>query len=194
MLFMKRIFLFLMLGLFFTGAFAQTQDSVSNPESKKLTKEQKAAQKKFNDEAKAKIIQWMAQNHKFVMECNYANLTGGSRISVNPTTNFISSDSVNITVQVSSTSGIGGENGIGGFTVDGTINSYKWRTFGKNKDGYNIDMIVMSKQGTFQVFMSMFPDGHAEASVGGNRVGKINLTGFMMPINKAKTIKGLTTN
>jgi hypothetical protein len=191
---MKRIFSFMLLGLFFISAFAQTQDSLANPESKKLTKEQKAAQKKFNDEAKAKIIEWMARNHKFVMECNYVNVTGGPRISVNPTTNYISTDSVNITVQVSSTSGIGGENGIGGFTVDGTVNSYKWRTFGKKNDGYNIDMVVMSKQGTFQVFMSLFPDGNAEASVGGNRVGKINLTGFMMPINKAKTIKGLTTN
>jgi hypothetical protein len=191
---MKRIFVFMMLGLFFISAFAQTQDSISQPDSKKLTKEQKAAQKKFNDEAKAKIIAWMAQNHKFVMECNYVNPTGGTRISVNPTTNYISTDSVNITVQVSSTSGIGGQNGIGGFTVDGTVNSYKYRTFGKNKDGYNIDMIVMSRQGTFQVFMSLYPDGNAEASVGGNRVGKINLTGFMMPINKAKTIKGLTTN
>jgi len=126
------------------------------------------------------------------MKTNYVNLTGNTQISVNPTTNFIELDSTNITVQVSSTSGIGGQNGIGGFTVDGTVNKYTWRTFGKKKDGYNIDMIIMSKQGTFQVFMSLFPDGNAQASIGGNRVGKINLTGFMVPINQAKTIKGLT--
>jgi hypothetical protein len=184
----------MMVGFLFTSVFAQKEDSLANADSKKLTKEQKAAQKKFNDEAKAKIIEWMALNHKFVMECNYVNVTGGTRISVNPTTNYIEMDSVNITVQVSSTSGIGGQNGIGGFTVDGTVNSYKYRPFGKNKDGYNIDMTVMSRQGTFQVFMSLYPNGNAEASVGGNQVGKINLTGFMMPINKAKTIKGLTTN
>ncbi len=191
---MKRIFSFILADILFTSAFAQKEDSVANSDSKKVSKEQKAAQKRFNDEAKAKIIEWMTLNHRFVMECNYVNVTGGNRISVNPTTNYIEVDSTNITVQVSSTSGIGGQNGIGGFTVDGTVNSYKYRTFGKNKDGYNIDMVVMSRQGTFQVFMSLFPDGNAEASVGGNKVGKINFTGFMMPINKAKTIKGLTTN
>jgi hypothetical protein len=191
---MKRIFSLMMLALSFMSVFAQKEDSLAASDSKKLTKEQKAAQKKFNAEAKAKIIEWMAQNHRFVMECNYVSVTGNPRISVNPTTNYIEVDSVNITVQVSSTSGIGGQNGIGGFTVDGTVNSYKWRTFGKKKDGYNIDMVVMSRQGTFQVFMSLYPDGNAEASVGGNRVGKINLTGFMIPINQAKTIKGLTTN
>lgn len=191
---MKRIFSVFMVVLLCTYVFAQKEDSLALTDSKKLTKEQKAAQKKFNAEAKAKIVEWMAKNQRFVMEANYVNATGGTRISVNPTTNYIEVDSTRITVQVSSTSGIGGQNGIGGFTVDGTVNSYKWRTFGKNKDGYNIDMIVMSRQGTFQVFMSLFPDGNAEASVGGNRVGKINLIGFMMPINSAKTIKGLTTN
>jgi hypothetical protein len=180
--------------LLFTGVFAQKEDSLVLSDSKKLTKEQKAAQKKFNADAKAKIVEWMAKNQRFVMESNYVNVTGGTRISVNPTTNYIEVDSTRITVQVSSTSGIGGQNGIGGFTVDGTVNSYKWRTFGKNKDGYNIDMIVMSPRGTFEVFMSLFPDGNAEASVGGNRVGKINFTGFLLPINKAKNIKGLTTN
>ncbi len=181
-------------GLLFTAVFAQQEDTMAISDSKKLTKEQKAAQKKFNEEAKAKIVEWMAKNQRFVMEANYLNLTGGNRISVNPTTNYIEVDSSNITVQVSSTSGIGGENGIGGFTVDGTVNSYKWRTFGKNKDGYNVDMIVMSRQGTFQVFLSFFPDGNATASVGGNRVGKINFAGFLMPVNKARTMKGLTTN
>jgi hypothetical protein len=194
MVYMKRIFSVILMCLLFTAVFAQKEDSMVLSDSKKLTKEQKAAQKKFNADAKAKIVEWMAKNQRFVMESNYLNLTGGTRISVNPTTNYIEVDSNKITVQVSSTSGIGGQNGIGGFTVDGNVNSYKWRTFGKNKDGYNIDMIVMSKQGTFEVFMSLFPDGNAEASVGGNRVGKINFTGFMMPINKAKTIKGLTTH
>jgi hypothetical protein len=194
MVYIKRIFSVTVMCLLFMAAFAQKEDSLVLSDSKKLTKEQKAAQKKFNADAKAKIVEWMAKNQQFVMESNYVNATGGTRISVNPTTNYIEVDSTRITVQVSSISGIGGQNGIGGFTMDGDVNSYKWRTFGKNKDGYNIDMIVMSQQGTFEVFMSIFPDGNAEASVGGNRVGKINFTGFMLPINKAKTIKGLTTH
>ena len=193
MILMKRIFSVMMMFLLFTAAFAQNEDSMVLSDSKKLTKEQKAAQKKFNAEAKAKIVAWMVTHQKFVMESNYAFETGGPRNTVNPTTNYIELDSTKITVQLATTSGIGGQNGIGGFTIDGTISKYTWRTFGKKKDGYNVELIAMSRQGTFEIFMSIYPDGNAEANMSGtNAAGKINLQGFMVPLNQAKTSKGLT--
>jgi hypothetical protein len=178
---------------FLLSAFSQKVDSVEVHDTKKMTKEQKAAQKQFNADVKAKMVEWMVTHQKLVMESNYAFETGGARNSVNPTTNYIELDSTRITVQIASTSGIGGQNGIGGFTIDGTISKYTYRTFGKKKNGYNVEIIAMSRQGTFEVFMSVYPDGNAEANMAGiNRVGKINLQGFVLPLNKAKTSKGLT--
>jgi hypothetical protein len=171
--------------------FGQVTDSTLSSENKNLSKEEKKAMKKAEEEKTAKMVKEMVDNRLFVMEAHYVYATGGTRTSVNPTTNYIELNGNNITIQLSSTAGIGGPNGMGGVTADGTISKFTVTPFGKKKDGYNIDIITMTLLGTLEVFMSVYPNGNADASVGGNRVGKVNFQGLMVPYEKAKTFKGM---
>jgi hypothetical protein len=187
---MKKIFIFVWMSASFLSSYAQEDSTLDAGTSQRLTREQKLEKKRLEAEAKAKMVDWMVYHHKFVLEARYVNGTGGSRISVNPTTNFISIDSTNITIQLSSTSGIGGSNGIGGVTADGTVTKYNLTKL-KKGTGYDIVIIMMSHVGTMEVFFSIYTDGNATAMVGGNYTGKLNYEGFLMPLKKSRIIRGV---
>ncbi len=186
----KSLIILVLVWLYFPLS-GQVSDSSMASGNKNLTRDEKKALKKAEEEKTAAMVKDMVDNRIFVLEANAVNETGGTRISVNPTTNYIEVRGNNITIQLSSTSGIGGQNGMGGVTADGTVSKYTVTPFGKKKDGYNVDLIASTLLGTIEVFMSIYPNGNADASVGGNKVGKINFQGFMVPYDKAKTFKGM---
>src|SRR5512145_865827 len=113
---MKKFFFLFLLSLVVLSAYSQEENSVDDKTTKKLTKQQRIEQRRIEEEAMAKLVDRMVEQRRFVLEANYLSNQTGSRIIVNNRINFIVIDSAKITIQLASTTGIGGQNGMGGVT------------------------------------------------------------------------------
>jgi hypothetical protein len=189
---MKKYLFILGMSLAVLNAFAQEENSVDSETTKKLTREQKSEQRKIEAEETAKLVDWMVMHKKFVLEANQVSNQTGERIPVSARINFIAIDSNKITIQLASMSGIGGYNGMGGITTDGTISQFKIGKIGKKSNGYTIQVLAMTSIGSYDIFFSVSPNSNADASIGGNWGGKLNYHGFIIPLEKAKIFKGMS--
>ena len=187
----KYIVLFWM-SLFALGVYGQEENSVDSKATKKLTRQQRIEQRKLEAEATASMVDWMVNHKKFVLEADYLSNQTGIRTVVSSRTNFIAIDSNKITIQLASFSGIGGSNGMGGVTADGTINKYEVRKTGRSKDIYSIQILTMTHIGSYDIFITVSPNGNADASIGGSWSGKLNYHGFLISIKKSKVFKGMS--
>lgn len=189
---MKKCVFLLGLSLAVLTAFAQEENSVDGQTTKKLTKQQKNEQKKIEAEETAKMVDWMVTNRKFVLEANTISNQYGERYQVSSRINFIAIDSNKITIQLASMSGIGGYNGMGGITTDGTISLFKISKLGKKSNGYTIQILCMTAIGSYDIFFSVSPNSNADATIGGNWGGKLNYHGYLIPLGKSKIFKGMS--
>ncbi len=189
---MKKYIILLGMSLVWFAAMAQEESSVDSKTTKQLTRQQKSEQKKREAEETAKLVDSMVKNKKFVLEANTVSNQTGERYQVNGRINFIAVDSNRITIQLASMSGIGGYNGMGGITADGTISEFKISKFGKNSTGYTIKVLAMTSIGTYDIFFNISPNSNADATIGGNWGGKLNYHGFLIPLSKSKIYKGMS--
>jgi hypothetical protein len=190
---MKKFILFLGLSLVVAGAFAQEENSVDTKTTKKLTREEKKELKKREAEEMAKAVDWMIEHKKFVLEANFLSNQTGERVPVSSRINFIAIDSNKITIQLASTSGIGGANGMGGVTTDGTISNFKVSRIGKKTDnGYSIQVFSMTPLGNYDIFFMVSHSGNSDATISGSWNGKLNYHGYLVPLNKSKVFKGMS--
>jgi hypothetical protein len=189
---MKKYLIFLGMSLAVLNTFAQEENSVDSKTTKKLTKQQKNEQKKIEAEETAKMVDWMVTNKKFVLEANTISNQTGERYPVSSRINFIAIDSNKITIQLASMSGIGGYNGMGGITTDGTISKFTITKLGKKSNGYTIQVFVMTAIGSYDIFFSVSPNSNADATIGGTWGGKLNYHGFLIPLEKSKIFKGMS--
>jgi hypothetical protein len=190
---MKKYIFLLGMSLAVLSAAAQEVNSVDSETTKKLTREQKNEQKRIEAEETAKMVDWMVNQRKFVLEANTISNQTGERRQVSSSINFIAIDSNKITIQLASMSGIGGYNGMGGITADGTISMFKITRHGKKSNGYNIQVLAMTSIGTYDIFFSVSPNSNADASIGGSWGGKLNYHGYLIPLGKSKIFKGMST-
>jgi hypothetical protein len=161
-------------------------------------KEQRAyeKQKKIDEREKERqrnieITSKMVRLQRFVLEADYLSNKYGNKIPVSPTINFIMVDSLHATMQIGSAYSLG-YNGVGGETVDGRITKYEYNLVGKKKDSYNISIIVMSNVGTYDILLSINPEGQANATIRGNWSGQLNYYGKLVPLGVSKVYKGMT--
>jgi hypothetical protein len=189
---MKKYLILLGMCLAVLNAFAQVENSVDSETTKKLTKAQKAEQKRIEAEETAKMVDWMVIHRRFVLEANSVSNQTGERYQVSSRINFIAIDSNKITIQLASMSGIGGYNGMGGITADGTISQFKISKLGKKSNGYTIQVLCMTSIGSYDIFFSVSPNSNADASISGNWGGKLNYHGFLIPIEKSKIFRGMS--
>jgi hypothetical protein len=188
---MKKYLLLFGMSLAVLSAVAQEENSVDIETTKKLTREQKAEQKKLEAEETAKMVDRMVANKKFVLEANTVSNQTGERLVVSSSINFIAIDSNKITIQLASMSGIGGYNGMGGITADGTISQFKISRVGKKSSGYSIQLLAMTSIGTYDIFFSVSSNSNADARIGGSWGGKLNYHGYLVPLEKSKVFKGM---
>ena len=102
--------------------------------------------------------------------------------------NFIACDSVNGVIQIGSDMYIGG-NGVGGVTVEGPVTSYKY-TFNEKKGSYAVSFSVRSNIGSYDVRMSVYGEGRAEATVTSNWPGRLSYSGYLVQPSSSKVYKG----
>jgi hypothetical protein len=189
---MNRYVLLFWMSLVVLGAFAQEENSVDSKTTKKLTRDQKKEQKKLEEDATARIVDYMVNHHQFVLEANYLSNQRGERAVVSSNINFIAIDSNRITIQLATISGTGGSNGMGGVTADGTITKYEIKKTGKSDDIYYIQVYTMTHFGSYDILFTISPNGNADATIGGSWSGKLNYHGTLVPLSKSRVFKGMS--
>lgn len=167
---MKRLFLFsaLFFFVFLTGCKIQ-EDPV------KLLAEQEEMESLFQNAVQA------IKDKNFVLEANYLVFKRGHTAYVNSSTNFISLEGNKATIQLASSYGIAGPNGIGGITVEGNISNLKVQ---EDKNGnISFSMNVSGVGVSANVFFNMYKGtNQCSATVTPNFYsGRITFTGNLYP-------------
>lgn len=158
-------------------------------------KEQKALNKKLKEEQKAEetaaftaMAGLMVEHKTFVLEAERLQDSKGNTINVSSMINFVACDSVNAVIQIGSDLYIG-ENGVGGVTIEGPISNYEWK-FNEKKGVYTLSYNVRSPLGAYNVRMSVFGEGRAEATITSNWPGRLSYYGKLVPPVASKVYKG----
>jgi hypothetical protein len=113
----------------------------------------------------------------------------GNSSTVQSDINFVRVDSTNGVLQFGSNTYLG-MNGVGGVTIEGSVNSYEY-SFNERKETYTINYTVRSTTGTYTVFMSVQPSGRADARVSGNfSSGSLRYSGRLVHPAESRVFKG----
>jgi ABC-type microcin C transport system duplicated ATPase subunit YejF len=189
---MKKIMVIILTSVVALNAYSQVENQVDSKTTKKLTKAQKMEQRRIEAEETAKLVDWMVENRQFVLEANYLSNQYGERQIVSSNINFIAVDSSKITIQLASLTGIGGANGMGGVTADGTISQFRVEKVGKDRKGYSIRIMAMTHIGSYDITFFITQGGNADATITGTTRGKLNYHGTLVPLAVSKVYKGMT--
>lgn len=156
-----------------------------------LNDDKEKTDKKAELEKKFRQMEQILEKKTYVLEADYLSNQYGSRIPVTSTLNFIKVDSTESVIQIGSNSGVG-YNGVGGVTAEGNITKYELKTNEKKKTFF-IQMTVMTSIGTYDVHMSVTPNGYANATLSGLRRGRLNYSGSIVPLQATRTFEGTTS-
>lgn len=185
---MKRVIIFVLAALLALPAFTQ---ELSKKEQRQLEKELKKEQKDAAAAQQAEVVSAMVEYHKFVLEANTLKDKRGNSVQVSSNINFISSDSISGVIQVGSNTYIG-RNGVGGVTVDGSIAEYKYSKHEKS-GSYNISYYLRTPVGSYDVRITAYPDGRADAIVSSTTWGdQVRYSGYLVPIGISRVYKGIS--
>lgn len=177
---MKKLGLLLVLVLSASFVFA-----TGTGQDKVLTKKEK---RKAEQEAQYALTKSMIENRNFVLESDFLDNRYGYRFHVSPSINFVKVDNDEAVIQVGSNYTIG-PNGVGGVTAKGKIASWKV-TNNKDKKTYNIQMVVSTPVGMFDLFFNILPDGQASARLTGMYSGHLTFNGDMVPVDESGVYEG----
>jgi hypothetical protein len=189
---MRQIIILLTFCTLGLQAFSQVESTLDSKTTKKLTKEQKQAQRKAEEEATAKLVDWMVQQRRFVVEADYLSNQTGNRIIVDRHINFIKIDSAKIIIQIAPRMGIGGANGLGGVTATGSVTKWEMKRYGKEQQMYSVRLFATTAEGSYDILMSISPDGSVEATISGSYSGRLTYYGKLVPIELSKVYKGMS--
>ncbi len=189
---MKKYMIIVVAALLTVSVFGQEEGTVDDKITKKLTREQRLEQRRAKEEATAKMVDWLIENRQFVLKARFLSNQTGERIPVNDDLNFIVIDSTEITIQIASTMGIGGPNGLGGITTRGSISQFEIQRIGRNKESYNIRILAMTSIGSYDIFLSISPTSNTDASISGTGRGRLNYHGVIVPVKGSRIYKGMS--
>jgi hypothetical protein len=187
---MKKYMLISICLLITSTVFSQTENAVDRKSSHEQMKAQRMEMRKLEAIATAKLVDSLVNNRRFVLEAEYLSNQTGNRVVVNSLLNFIIVDSSKIVLQIATTSGSGGPNGMGGITTDGRITSFEVKKAGKKEGFYSIRIMAMTPMGTYDIFLTIRPDSSADATLSGLTYGKLNYHGQIKDRKDAKIFKG----
>lgn len=187
---MKRFFysiVILLCGFFYISSiFAQ------NKANSQMTKEEKKAIEKSEQQALFSAAEQAIQNRSFVMEADKIEFKRGNFAYVSPTTNFVSLEGDYAMVQLSFNNGRSGANGIGGITVDGKASNVEIKTDKKgnvrlkmNVSGKAISAVVEIKlqKGSNKAYAFVYPNFNGE---------NISFSGTLLPSRESSVFKART--
>ena len=184
---MKALLVLTMAAFFVLPSFGQEQE-LSKKEQKKLMKEIKKEQQAEEAAKRNLMTGLMIEHQSFILEAERLQDNRGNTVNVSSMINFIACDSVNGVIQIGSNHYIGG-NGVGGVTVEGPVTNYKY-SLNEKKGTYSVSFNVRSTIVAYDVRMSVYGEGRAEASVTSNWPGRLSYSGYLVPPANSKVYKG----
>lgn len=186
---MKTLLSILIVSLLTLPSFGQEQE-LSKKEQKKLMKELKKEQEAEEAAKRNLMTGLMVESQTFVLEADRLQDNRGNTVNVSSMINFIACDSVNGVIQIGSDLYIGG-NGVGGVTVEGPVTKYKF-SLNEKKGTYSVSFNVRSTHGAYDVRMSVYGEGRAEATVTSTWPGRLSYSGYLVPPATSKVYKGMS--
>jgi hypothetical protein len=184
---MKKI-LSMGLALFIALTAYSQNEELSRKEKRQLEKELKKEQQAKEAAMKAQVVGLMVEYQRFVLEADRLRDKRGNQVNVTSNLNFIACDSLNAVIQIGQNSYVG-LNGVGGITVEGPVGKYEF-SFNEKNSVYNVNFNVRAATGNYDVRMTCYPDGRADATVSSNWPGKLNYAGFLVPPAQSRVFKG----
>jgi hypothetical protein len=182
---MKKLTIIMVMSFFVAAGMAQ-----SKAEQRKAAREAKQEQKAKEEAAMASVIKEAVENQQFVLEADFLSNKYGERVVVPPNLNFVGIDKEFSAFQFANGQDVG-YNGVGGVTVEGSVQNYNYRV--TKKGVYTIEFSVATSAGTIFVNMVVSPNGMADATVSSNRPGKLNYQGRCVPLSASTVYKGSRT-
>ncbi|MFH0756950.1 MAG: DUF4251 domain-containing protein [Bacteroidota bacterium] len=167
------------------------EPELSKKEQKQLQKELKKEQQAEEAAKKAALVALMIEYQQFVLEADHLRDKQGNMVTVPSMINFLAIDSISGVIQIGSNQ-YAGLNGVGGITIEGPISNYEVSLNEKNST-YNISYNIRSTMGHFDITMSVFSDGRADATVSSNWPGRVSYTGYLVPIADSRVYKGTSS-
>lgn len=163
---------------------------IDKKEIRKLEKERRRDEK-INAEARlGKIVAFLLDNQRFILEAQSVGDKSGRREPVSSNLNFVAVDSNEVLLQLGNHYGIG-INGVGGFTVEGQVSNYLVRKHeSKRGTSYFVILYVLSSYGPFDISMNVSSLGNADATVRGNGSGQLRFYGNLVPLENSTVYKG----
>lgn len=186
---MKQILILILAVSMVIPAFGQEQE-LSKKDQKALQKQLKKEQKAEEAAKRTLMVGLMVEHRKFVLEADRLQDSRGNTVQVSSMINFVACDSVNGVIQIGSDLYIGG-NGVGGITVEGPIANYK-SSFNEKNGTYSISFDIRSTIGAYDVRISVYREGRAEATVTSTWPGRLNYSGYLVPPGVSKVYKGMS--
>lgn len=159
---------------------------LSAQDNKMTKKQQEEMEMKEN---KATILD-LVDHRKFLIAADMIQDQYLDHYQVNPTTNFVRFDSTEAVVQFGLDQVIGW-NGVGGLTVEGRIHGYEIRGH-SGLDPVSITTNITSPiEGLLTVYITIFNDGMARATVTGSFGSRLTFFGKFETLDGVRIYKGI---
>ncbi len=162
-----------------------------NAQDVKLSRQEKKALEQSQLKANFQAIDTLIKRRTFVIEADFLKNQNGARVPVNSILNFIMLDSSKVVLQTGSSYRLE-YNGVGGVTAQGRILNYKVEKDSK-KLSYNVRFSVMTSIGIFDVFMTIYSDANASATISGLSRGQLTWDGRFQNLYNSSVFKGQET-
>ncbi len=178
---MKRSFSY----FFLTAIVLTLGFGLSAQTNEKMTKEQKKQERLAHEAANWKLFNSLAQEKLFVIEISSA----GNNNSLSPRLNFLYVNQDSAVFQLQSYSQMS-NNGLGGFTINGTISNYQYIPPKKKSKPIYIQFNLQSKnraRGMLNINITVYGDGQCNIDMGAN--ANLLQGSFMSP-EKSKVLVG----
>jgi hypothetical protein len=157
----------------------------------KLSKQEKKDLEQAVLQANFGAIDTLLDRKTFVLEADYLQDRYGYQVPVNSDINFILVDIKKVVLQTGNNFN-SGYNGVGGVTAEGNIQNFKVQKNFKNLS-YTISFSVMTNVGIYDVFMNIFSDGRAKATISGSYGGRLSWSGDFKNLYDTRAYKGQET-
>lgn len=184
---MKKI-LIICLAIIMAIPTVSMAQELSKSEQRKLDKQLKKEQQAEEAKQKMALVALMVEHRKFVLEADRLRDKRGQTVNVPSMLNFVACDSTEGVIQIGSNHYVG-MNGVGGITVDGPVSNYEYE-FNEKNGTYSVNYNIRSSTGSYDVRMTIFGEGRADATVSSNWPGRVSYSGFLVPPATSRVYKG----
>ena len=183
---MMKTYRFLILALLFVFSFQTGLAQTSNKDQRKIERAEKKRLKEEDRKKNQELLINLVKDQSFVLEAT--TLSGRyNQQQVTPSTNFVKIEGNRITIQTANNFSFG-YNGLGGITLNGTINDY---IVNEGKNGVSV-FIKFSDPvlGLSTLNLDVQTSGLGRATILGNWGGRATFQGEVVALEEARVFEG----